>query len=139
MTLNQIITKYKTDTAFAEKYSALKSIEEILKQAKADGYDVVKEDVQRVIYSLSNPTGELSEDDLAVVAGGIQHKEKGDDCYFEPSGQQEFRNNTMRLKCSQSNCLQRRLKADNYTWADFWCKCYGKNSCIGMWHTVAPC
>ena len=70
MNINQIIENFKNDSAFAEKYSALKNVDAILEQAKADGFDVTAEDIQSAIGQLGTQSGELSEADLAVVAGG---------------------------------------------------------------------
>ena len=77
MNINQIIEKFKSDAAFAAKYSALTSVDAILKQAKEDGFDVTKEDVQAAIGQLGKQSGELSESDLAAVAGG---KSVGTNC-----------------------------------------------------------
>ena len=70
MDINQIIEKFKNDPAFAAKYSALTGVDAILEQAKADGYDVTKEDIVEAIQQLNKQSGELSESDLAVVSGG---------------------------------------------------------------------
>ena len=70
MNINQIIEKFKKDAAFAAKYSALKSVEAILEQAKADGFVVTAEDIQAAISQLGTQSGELSEAELSAVAGG---------------------------------------------------------------------
>jgi len=74
MNISQIIEKFKSDAAFAAKYSALKGIDAILEQAKADGFDVTAEDVQAAIGQLGKQSGELSETDLTAVAGGKETK-----------------------------------------------------------------
>jgi len=68
--VKQIIERFKSDTAFAEKYSAFASVDAILEHAKADGFYVTAEDIQAAIGQLGKQSGELSEADLAVVAGG---------------------------------------------------------------------
>ena len=70
MNINQIIDKFKSDTAFAARYSALTSVEAVLEQVKADGFEVTEAEVQAAIAQLGKQSGELSEADLAVVAGG---------------------------------------------------------------------
>ena len=70
MNINQIIEKLTTDKELSEKYAALSGVDAILAQAKADGFDVSREDVQAVLGKLGGKSGELSEDELAVVAGG---------------------------------------------------------------------
>ena|GEM_PF-1065347 len=77
MNINKIIEKLSTDKEIAEKYAGIKGIDEILAQAKADGFDVTREDVQAVLSKLGGKSGkseELSEDELAVVAGGTGDK-----------------------------------------------------------------
>ena len=78
MNINHIIEKFKSDKAFAEKYSALKGVDAILEQAKADGFDVTAEDVQAAIGQLGKQSGELSESELAVVSGGKPTKNRWD-------------------------------------------------------------
>jgi len=68
--VKQIIERFKSDMAFAKKYSALKSVEAVLEQAKADGFEVTTEDIRATISQLGKQSCELSEDDLAVVTGG---------------------------------------------------------------------
>jgi len=70
MNINEIIEKLKTDKAFTAKYEALGNIEDIMTQAAKDGYDVTRRHVEDIIRELGQKTGELSEADLAVVAGG---------------------------------------------------------------------
>jgi len=74
MNINQIIEKFKSDTVFAMKYSALTSVDAIIEQAKADGFDVTKEDVEAAVGQFGKQSGELSETDLAAVAGGKETK-----------------------------------------------------------------
>ena len=74
MNINQIIEKLNTDKALAEKYAALQGIDAILAQAKADGFEVSREDVEAVLSKLGEKSGELSEVDLAAVAGGTDDK-----------------------------------------------------------------
>ena len=89
MNINQIIEKLTTDKELSEKYAALNGIDEILAQAKADGFDVSREDVETVLGKIGGKSGELSEDELAVVAGGADDKNtcpicggpRGGSCY----------------------------------------------------------
>ena len=89
MNINKIIEKLSTDKEIAEKYAAFSDIDEILAQAKADGFDVSREDVQAVLGKLGGKSGELSEDELAVVACGADDKNtcpicggpRGGSCY----------------------------------------------------------
>ena len=74
MNINQIIEKLTTDKELSEKYAAFSDIDEILTQAKADGFDVTREDVETVLGKLGGKSGELSEEELAVVAGGNDRK-----------------------------------------------------------------
>lgn len=70
MNITQLIEKIKTDAEFALKYIALKDVVSIIEQAKEDGYDVTEEDVAAAMREMLKKSGELSEADLAVVAGG---------------------------------------------------------------------
>ena len=74
MNIEQILEKLSTDKALAEKYAALKDVDAILEQAKADGFDVTREDVETLLAKISGKAGELSEVELAVVAGGTDGK-----------------------------------------------------------------
>ena len=74
MNINQIIEKFKSDKTFAAKYSALTSVNAIVEQAKADGFDVTADDIQAAIGQLGKQPGELSETDLTAVAGGKETK-----------------------------------------------------------------
>ena len=76
MNIDQILEKLSTDKELAEKYAALKGIDAILAQAKADGFDVTREDVEALLAKISGKAGELSEPELAVVAGGNEDKHK---------------------------------------------------------------
>jgi len=70
MDINQIIEKFKNDPTFAQRYSALTSVDAIVEQAKVDGFDVTAEDIQAAIDQLGTQSGELSESNLSAVAGG---------------------------------------------------------------------
>jgi len=73
MTMEQIklfFEKAQSDSELAAKYSALTSVDAILKQAQSDGFDVTREDVEAAVGQLGKQPGELSESDLAAVAGG---------------------------------------------------------------------
>ncbi|MDR1874638.1 MAG: Nif11-like leader peptide family RiPP precursor [Synergistaceae bacterium] len=64
----EFLEKLKSDKEFAEKYAKIKSLDAVLVQAKADGYSVSKEDALEHITKAKG--GELSETELAAVAGG---------------------------------------------------------------------
>ena len=80
MNINQILEKLSTDKALAEKYAALKDTDAILAQAKADGFDVTREDVEALLAKLGGKSGELSEPELAVVTGGTDDKDERGKC-----------------------------------------------------------
>ena len=132
MNINQIIEKFKSDTAFAEKYSALTSVEAVLEQAKADGFEVTAADVEAAITQLGQKTGELSEDDLAVVAGG---KDEGV-CFFYPSTEpaevKVVRDGATRTKCKRGTCMRVDLIHPR-------CKCFGSHTCVDAWHFALTC
>ena len=86
MNIHQIIEKFKSDAAFAAKYSALISVDAILEQAQTDGFDVTPEDVQAAISQLGKQSGELSESELAVVSGGKPTKNRWDAEGCKPIG-----------------------------------------------------
>ena len=144
MNIQEIIDRFKNDPAFAEKYSAIPSMEEVLEQAKADGFEVTKEDVQAAISQLGTKSGELSEADLAVVVGGNAkgtlidpHTYK---CAYSPFGQAEFRDGEMRRQCAAvSPCSPNTCKWINWTGTFdgeyYRCSCYGTNRCINGWHS----
>jgi predicted ribosomally synthesized peptide with nif11-like leader len=68
----EFLEKLNSDEGFAEKYSKLTSLDAVLAQAEADGYSVSKEDALDYIAK-SNGT-DLSEEDLAAVAGGKEQR-----------------------------------------------------------------
>ena len=137
MNINQIIEKFKSDTAFAEKYSALTGMDAILEQAKADGFDVTAEEIDAAIFQLGQKTCELSEADLAVVAGG-KTADANWGCYFEPTGEIQRRISGDRMRCGRSTC---------HEWRDserYHCVCYGAElgggyygkRCEDRWHIL---
>ncbi|MDR1874639.1 MAG: Nif11-like leader peptide family RiPP precursor [Synergistaceae bacterium] len=69
----ELAEKLKEDKAFAEKYAKLRSLDAVLEQAKADGYSVSKDEALSYISKAKG--GELSEEDLAAVAGGSSKNE----------------------------------------------------------------
>ena len=83
MNINQIIEKLTTDKELSERYAALKGVDAILEQAKADGFDVSREDVETVFSKI----GGLSEDELAVVAGGAPRYKHCSNCGRDYSSQ----------------------------------------------------
>jgi predicted ribosomally synthesized peptide with nif11-like leader len=68
MSMKKLVERLNSDTAFAEKYAKLGSPDELIGQAKADGFEVTKEDVQAYVKSFSESA--LSDEDAAAVAGG---------------------------------------------------------------------
>ena len=128
MNINQIIEKFKNDPAFAEKYSALASVEAILEQAKADGFDVTAEDVQAAISQLGKQSDELSEDDLAAVVGG--NKDRSEMlCNFTPKdmNKYQYERGTTRIQCG-TFCAGGNLTTS--------CACYKTNYCVSGWHLL---
>ena len=71
MQLNEIIEKLKTDKMFAEKYAVLGNIDAIINQAKQDGFNVSREDIEKIMLELGREKKELSEAELAFIAGGV--------------------------------------------------------------------
>jgi len=128
MNINQIIEAFKSDTAFAAKYSALTSVEAVLEQAKADGFDITAEDVQAAISQLGKQSGELSEDDLAAVAGGSKDR-SGMLCNFTPKDKNKFQyeRGTTRIQCG-TFCAGGNLTTS--------CACYKTNNCVSGWHLL---
>ncbi|MDR1977878.1 MAG: Nif11-like leader peptide family natural product precursor [Synergistaceae bacterium] len=61
------LAKLSEDKEFAEKLNAIQSDEGCLKMAKDFGFDFTNEELKLCVVS----TGELSDDDLEKVAGGI--------------------------------------------------------------------
>jgi len=57
--------KWNDDKAFVAKYAAL-MVDGLVEQAKKDGFGITKADAER----LMGKGGELSDEELAAVAGG---------------------------------------------------------------------
>jgi len=141
MNINQIIEKFKSDTAFAEKYSALTGMDAILEQAKADGFDVTAEEIDAAIFQLGQKTGELSEADLAVVAGG-KNPDDMSGCYFEPTSDKQRRAGVDRQRCGRSTCHE--WFDNGWHLSRYHCACYGVliasgnngKICEDRWHVL---
>jgi predicted ribosomally synthesized peptide with nif11-like leader len=69
MGIGEFAEKIRSDEAFAKKYEALTSLDDILAQAKVDGYSVTKEEARKYLEA----HGGLSDTDLAAAAGGSSH------------------------------------------------------------------
>jgi predicted ribosomally synthesized peptide with nif11-like leader len=67
MGIDEFVEKIRNDEAFAKKYEVLMSLDDVLAQAKADGYSATKEEALKYLEA----HGKLSDGDLAEVAGGI--------------------------------------------------------------------
>lgn len=100
MNIKEIAEKLKTDKAFAEKYAGLKGIDAILSQAKTDGYDVTKEDVEAVIREMGIKSGELTETELAAVAGG-NDKDNCPQCGSSDKEVTQVKNGHTSYRCKQ--------------------------------------
>jgi predicted ribosomally synthesized peptide with nif11-like leader len=68
MSMEKLVERFESDKAFAEKYSKLGSLDKLLDQARADGFELTKEEVRAYVKSLNE--GSLSDEDAAAVAGG---------------------------------------------------------------------
>jgi predicted ribosomally synthesized peptide with nif11-like leader len=68
MSMEKLVERFNSDTAFAEKYAGLSSLDDVLKQAREEGYSVTEEEAKAYIASHPEelPEGSLS----SVVAGG---------------------------------------------------------------------
>jgi predicted ribosomally synthesized peptide with nif11-like leader len=66
MGIGEFAEKIRSDEAFAKKYEALTSLDDVLAQAKVDGYSATKEEALKYFEGHGN----LSDGDLAEVAGG---------------------------------------------------------------------
>jgi predicted ribosomally synthesized peptide with nif11-like leader len=73
MAVTEFINALQSNPDLAEKYKGLSSPEELAAQARADGYDVNVADLQNANPA---PGGELSENELADVAGGASSDDK---------------------------------------------------------------
>ncbi|MCL2219859.1 MAG: Nif11-like leader peptide family RiPP precursor [Chitinispirillia bacterium] len=68
MGLYEILKRFGDDEYFAAKYEALSEIEDMIELAKADGYNMTREEVESLLDR--SGTGELTDDELALVASG---------------------------------------------------------------------
>jgi predicted ribosomally synthesized peptide with nif11-like leader len=66
--VNKIAERLESDEAFRAKYVNLKSLDEIIKTAKDDGYEISAEEVKKYLGGISK--GELTDAQLALVNGG---------------------------------------------------------------------
>lgn len=62
--LKEFLAKLKEDKPFAEKIASLKSIDEVIAQAKEAGFEVTAEDVEAIT--------DVSEEEIKEIAGGIK-------------------------------------------------------------------
>jgi predicted ribosomally synthesized peptide with nif11-like leader len=68
MSMEKLFEKFASDDAFAQKYAGLSSLDDVLKQAREDGYSVTEEEAKAYI---ADHSGELSDENLSSVAGGF--------------------------------------------------------------------
>jgi len=80
MNINGLLDRFRSDPAFAAKYRNLTDVNEIQAQLKSDGYDVSLDDVRAGIGEFQGTSGELSEAELAGVAGGSGVDANGKKC-----------------------------------------------------------
>ncbi|MDR1916903.1 MAG: Nif11-like leader peptide family RiPP precursor [Synergistaceae bacterium] len=69
MGIDEFVEKIKSDKTFAKKYEALTSLDDVLAQAKSDGYSATKEEARKYLKACAN--AKLSCEDLASVTGGV--------------------------------------------------------------------
>jgi predicted ribosomally synthesized peptide with nif11-like leader len=72
--MEKLVARFKSDKAFAEKYAKLDSLDKMLNQANADGFELTKEDLRAYVKPFHK--GALSDEDAAAVAGGETPEEK---------------------------------------------------------------
>ncbi len=72
MNIDEIVKKMTHDEKFAEKYAKLNNLDDILEQAKQDGYSVTKEDI--VNYIASYKSGDMHGKSLVKSAGSKGNK-----------------------------------------------------------------
>jgi len=70
MTAREILDQILANPDTAAKYANLTSIEAIQAQAKKDGFDVSTDQITEALASIKHSHSELSEMELATVAGG---------------------------------------------------------------------
>jgi len=80
MDINELLGKFRSDPAFADKYRNLTAVNEIQAQLKADGYNLSLDDIRAGINQLQGASGEMSEAELAGVAGGALRTEQVKKC-----------------------------------------------------------
>ncbi|MDR2578839.1 MAG: Nif11-like leader peptide family RiPP precursor [Chitinispirillales bacterium] len=69
MGLTEFLEKMGQDAAFAEKYAKLDGLEAMFAEAKNDGYDVSRADVEHMVKEKA-AKGELSDEQLFAIVGG---------------------------------------------------------------------
>ena len=62
MGINELQEKIKTDSALAEKFKGCKNLDEVIELAKAEGYEITIEDIEKLT--------DVSAEDLTKAAGG---------------------------------------------------------------------
>lgn len=72
MSIDAIIKKMSEDEKFAEKYAKFDNLDAVLEQAKADGYSITKEDIEK--YIASHKSGGVNGKQLSKSAGGKGNK-----------------------------------------------------------------
>jgi len=69
-TLNELYTEVAASDALKAEFLALKTPEDIVAFAKKNGCDATLDDIKAFFEEKQKASGELSEDELAQVAGG---------------------------------------------------------------------
>jgi len=80
MDINELLGRFRSDPEFAAKYRNLSNVNEVQAQLKADGYDVSVDEIRAGIGQLQGASGELSEAELAGIAGGGGSNESWKSC-----------------------------------------------------------
>jgi len=101
MDINELLGKFRSDPAFAAKYRHLSNVNEIQAQLKADGYDLSVDEIRAGIGQLQGASGELSEAELAGVAGGNEQYKKCPKCGCKNWNESEQKTDSERFTCRQ--------------------------------------
>ena len=77
---------------------------------------------------MDNKQNEIKQDDLVQVAGGEAGiTNRGQGCYFKPTGKRKIESGFLWMECS-SHC--------GLTPIGFQCFCHGKDQCVNKWHKM---
>ena len=140
--------KVETDNELMEKFKELDTTNEgtyydgIIALAAEYGLTVTKEDLKNSRSQSGSESGEIGEEELENVTGGLFWNEgnignprRSSRCARTMSDQRELRNGRTRNRCTTRSCNW--AGGNNTGW--YHCRCWGTDFCVDRWHDANRC